>query len=204
MCGCTTRAGAATTFAGRRYRSTFDAGQNEAAKACSFRKLAAFDAMMPGGRLAPSATTKQGDVMHIKVSFPFQAAYIPPRMRVTRTETFVGETYIDIDQLPGTAGQPGTISAAAFAQEAASGGPTAHDLLGIAPATPWPTKRIDAVEVTRIVRSNHAEVVARIREHAAKLAICGGAVYNSADVTLAPAHPHAQALKAPPAPAMAI
>ena len=142
--------------------------------------------------------------MRIKVSFPFQAAYIPPRLRVSRTETFVGETYVDIDQLPGTTGQPGAISAAAFAQEAASGGLTARDLLGIAPATPWPTKRIDAVEVTHIVRSNHAEVVARIRQYAAKLAICGGAVYKSADVTLAPAHPHAQALKAPPAPAMAI
>ena len=155
--------------------------------------------MMPGRRLAPSATTKQGDIMHIKVSFPFQAAYIPPRLRVARTETFVGETYVDIDQLPGTTGQPGAISAAAFAQEAASGGPTARDLLGIAAVTPWPTKRIDAVEVTRIVRSNHAEVVARIRQHAAKLAICGGAVCKAADATLAPAHPHAQALEAPPA-----
>lgn len=159
---------------------------------------------MPGGRLAPSATTQQGDIMRIKVSFSFQAAYIPPRMRVSRIETFVSEIYVDIDQLADTTGQPGAISAAAFAQEAASGGPTARDLLGIAPATPWPTKRIDAVEVTHIIRSNHAEVVARIRQNAAKLAICGGAVYKAADVTLAPVHPPAQALNAPPAPAMAI
>ena len=160
--------------------------------------------MMPGGRLAPSATTKQGDIVRIKVSFPFQAAYIPPRMRGSRTETFVGETYVDIDQLPGTTGQPGAISAAAFAREAAIGGPTARDLLGIAPATPWPTKRVDAVEVTRIVHSTYAEVVARIRQNAAKLAICGGAVYRAADVPLAPAYPQDQALEAPPAPAMAI
>jgi hypothetical protein len=142
--------------------------------------------------------------MHIKVSFPFQATYIPLRMRGSRTETFVGETYVDIDQLPGTTGQPEAISAAAFAQEAAGGGATARDLLGIAPATPWPTKRIDAVEVTHIIRSNHTEVVARIRDNAAKLAICAGAVYKAADVTLAPAQPQAETLTVPPAPAMAV
>jgi hypothetical protein len=172
-------------------------------KACLFHNLADFDAMMLGG-VSHQAMTKQGDMMRIKVSFPFQATYIPPRMRVSRTETFVGETYVDIDRLPGTAGQPGAISAAAFAQEAVSGGPTARDLLGIAPATPWPTKRIDAVEVTCIVRSNHGEIVARIRQNAAKLAICGGAVHKVADVTLAPAHAEARARETPPAPAMAI